>query len=40
MPTTAYSLMQAAGVDNDHAEGCCVHGEVEAAQLDAAARFA
>ena len=32
-PTTAYSLMQAAGIVNDHAAGCCVHGEVEAAQL-------
>jgi DNA-3-methyladenine glycosylase I len=39
-PTTAYSLMQAAGIVNDHAEGCCVHGEVEAAHLEAAARFA
>jgi DNA-3-methyladenine glycosylase I len=39
-PTTAYSLMQAAGIVNDHAVGCCVHGEVEAAQLEAAARFA
>ena len=39
-PTTAYSLMQAAGIVNDHAAGCCVHGEVEAAQLEAAARFA
>ena len=25
-PTTAYSLMQAAGIVNDHAAGCCVHG--------------
>jgi len=39
-PTTAYSLMQAAGIVNDHAAGCCVHGEVEAERLDAAARFA
>ena len=39
-PTTAYSLMQAAGIVNDHAEGCCVHGVVEAVQLQAAARFA
>ena len=38
-PTTAYSLMQAAGILNDHAEGCCVRGEVEAEQLAAAARF-
>ena len=39
-PTTAYSLMQAAGIVNDHAEGCCVRGAVEAEQLRAAARFA
>ncbi len=39
-PTTAYSLMQAAGIVNDHAAGCCVHDAVEAAQLEAAARFA
>ena len=39
-PTTAYSLMQAAGIVNDHAEGCHVHGAVEAEQLAAAARFA
>jgi DNA-3-methyladenine glycosylase I len=39
-PTTAHSIMQAAGIVNDHAEGCCVHGVVEAAQLRAAARFA
>jgi DNA-3-methyladenine glycosylase I len=38
--TTAYSLMQAAGIVNDHAVGCCVHGEVEAEQLEATARFA
>ena len=38
-PTTAYSLMQAAGIVNDHAAGCCVHGAVEAAQLAAAAGF-
>lgn len=38
-PTTAYSAMQAAGIVNDHAEGCCVHGAVEAEQLEAAARF-
>jgi DNA-3-methyladenine glycosylase I len=37
-PTTAYSTMQAAGIVNDHAEGCCVHGAVEAQQLQAAAR--
>ena len=39
-PTTAYSLMQAAGIVNDHAEGCCVHGAVAAEQAAAAARFA
>jgi hypothetical protein len=32
--------MQAAGIVNDHAAGCCVHGAVEAAQREAAARFA
>ena len=39
-PTTAYSTMQAAGIVNDHAEGCCVHGAVAAEQRAAAARFA
>jgi DNA-3-methyladenine glycosylase I len=39
-PTTAYSLMQAAGILNDHVLGCCVRDEVEAGQLTAAARFA
>jgi len=39
-PTTAYSLMQAAGIVNDHADGCSVRGDVEAEQHDAAARFA
>lgn len=39
-PTTAYSTMQAAGIVNDHAEGCCVHGAVADAQEAAAARFA
>ena len=39
-PTTAYSLMQAAGIVNDHAEGCCVHGAVAAEQAAAAALFA
>ena len=39
-PTTVYSLMQAAGILNDHAEGCCVRGAVEAEQLTAAAGFA
>jgi DNA-3-methyladenine glycosylase I len=31
-PTTAYALMQAAGLVNDHVAGCFVRGEVEAAQ--------
>lgn len=35
-PTTAYSLMQAVGIVNDHVIGCCIHDEVEAAQLRAA----
>jgi DNA-3-methyladenine glycosylase I len=39
-PTTAYSLMQAAGIVNDHAEGCCVHGAVAAEQAEAITRFA
>ncbi len=38
-PTTAYSTMQAAGIVNDHAEGCCVRGAVETEQREAAARF-
>ena len=32
--------MQATGIVNDHAEGCCLHGAVEAEQMEAAARFA
>ena len=32
-PTTAYALMQAIGVVNDHLEGCAVRDEVEAARL-------
>jgi DNA-3-methyladenine glycosylase I len=36
-PTTVYSLMQAVGIVNDHADGCCVRGEVERAQAAAAA---
>jgi hypothetical protein len=32
--------MQAAGILNDHAEGCCVRGAVEAEQLAAAAGIA
>lgn len=36
-PTTAYSLMQAAGIVNDHVRGCVVSAAVQAEQ-DAAAR--
>jgi DNA-3-methyladenine glycosylase I len=39
-PTTAYALMQAAGVVNDHVRGCAVRDEVEREQIEAAARFA
>ena len=39
-PTTAYSTMQAVGIVNDHAAGCCVHGAVEAEQVEASARSA
>ena len=39
-PTTAYSTMQAAGLVNDHAAGCCVRGAVAAAQAEAAALLA
>jgi DNA-3-methyladenine glycosylase I len=39
-PTIAYSTMQAAGIVNDHAEGCCVHGAVAAEQARAAALLA
>ena len=39
-PTTAYATMQAAGLVNDHAEGCFVRDEVEAQRRDAAARLA
>ena len=39
-PTTAYALMQAAGIVNDHAAGCCVRGAVQTAQREAAARLA
>ena len=31
-PTTAYALMQAVGIVNDHMEGCLVRAEVEAAR--------
>jgi len=39
-PTTAYATMQAAGLVNDHAEGCFVRDDVEAQRRDAAARLA
>jgi DNA-3-methyladenine glycosylase I len=39
-PTTAYSLMQAAGIVNDHAAGCWARDEVEAEQSRAAAHLA
>jgi len=39
-PTTAYSLMQAAGIVNDHVDGCAVFTEVESEQVAAASRFA
>jgi DNA-3-methyladenine glycosylase I len=39
-PTTAYSLLQAAGIVNDHAVGCCVFDEVAAAQAAAAEKMA
>jgi len=38
-PTTAYSLMQAAGIVNDHVEGCCVRDDV-ALEQEAAHRKA
>jgi DNA-3-methyladenine glycosylase I len=38
-PTTAYATMQAAGLVNDHAEGCLVRAAVEREQREAAARF-
>jgi DNA-3-methyladenine glycosylase I len=34
-PTTAYALMQACGLVNDHLAGCFVRGEVEAERRDA-----
>lgn len=39
-PTTAYSLMQAAGIVNDHVDGCAVFAEVEREQQAMASRFA
>jgi DNA-3-methyladenine glycosylase I len=38
-PTTAYATMQAAGLVNDHAEGCFVREQVEREQRAAAARL-
>ena len=38
-PTTAYATMQAAGLVNDHADGCCVRDEVDREQRAAAARL-
>jgi DNA-3-methyladenine glycosylase I len=38
-PTTAYATMQAAGLVNDHAEGCFVREQVEREQHAAAARL-
>ena len=38
-PTTAYALMQAVGVVNDHVESCFVREEVESLQSAAAAAF-
>ena len=38
-PTTAYATMQAAGLVNDHAEGCLVRAAVEREQRAVAARF-
>ena len=39
-PTTAYSLMQAAGIVNDHVDGCAVADAVACEQEAAAARYA
>jgi DNA-3-methyladenine glycosylase I len=38
-PTTAYALMQAAGLVNDHVEGCFVREEVGSLQASAATAF-
>ena len=37
-PTTAYALMQAVGIVNDHIEGCAVRAEVEAERAAAVPR--
>ncbi len=39
-PTTVYALMQAAGIVNDHVDGCAVSAAVEGEQVAAASRFA
>jgi len=39
-PTTAYSLMQAAGIVNDHVNGCAIFAEVAREQQATASRFA
>jgi DNA-3-methyladenine glycosylase I len=39
-PTTAYALMQACGIVNDHLAGCTVRGEVEAERRKALATLA
>jgi DNA-3-methyladenine glycosylase I len=38
-PTTAYALMEACGIVNDHLAGCAVRDEVEAERLAALAAF-
>jgi len=38
-PTTAYALMQAVGIVNDHIEGCVVRAEVEAERAAAIAEL-
>ncbi len=38
-PTTAYALMQAAGLVNDHVDECWVRADVEAERLEARARL-
>ncbi len=39
-PTTVYALMQAAGIVNDHVDGCSVSAAVGQEQAEAASRFA
>ena len=39
-PTTVYALMQAAGIVNDHVDGCAVSAAVAGEQAAAAIRFA